>query len=158
MANIDTELQTIATAIYGRDMRGAIHDSIAKVNNDIGGMISKGITFTSSGGDFGGTGLIEKTGSIVTFQFNLHITTGFGGETKTLFTVPAAYKPNDNANTRMFPIWPCPYDDSGQSDAPYITLEKDGSDWVFKVYHLDNGWVSDFYCSGVYSVATPAST
>lgn len=34
MANIDTELQTIATAIYGRDMRGAIHDAIEKVNDE----------------------------------------------------------------------------------------------------------------------------
>jgi hypothetical protein len=36
MANIDTELQTIATAIYGRDMRSAIHDAIEKVNTESG--------------------------------------------------------------------------------------------------------------------------
>ena len=35
MANIDTELQTISEAIYGRDMRSAIHDAIEKVNDDI---------------------------------------------------------------------------------------------------------------------------
>lgn len=34
MANIDTELQTIATAIYGRDMRSAIHDAIETVNDE----------------------------------------------------------------------------------------------------------------------------
>ena len=34
MANIDTELQTIATAIYGRDMRSAIHDAIDAVNDE----------------------------------------------------------------------------------------------------------------------------
>ena len=36
MANIDTELQTIATAIYGKDMRSAIHDAIQKVNTESG--------------------------------------------------------------------------------------------------------------------------
>lgn len=35
MANIDTELSTIATAVYGSEMRVAIHDAIDKVNNDI---------------------------------------------------------------------------------------------------------------------------
>jgi hypothetical protein len=34
MANIDTELSTIATAIYGKDMRTAIHDAIEKVNDE----------------------------------------------------------------------------------------------------------------------------
>lgn len=33
MANIDNELQTIATAVYGSEMRTAIHDAIEKVNN-----------------------------------------------------------------------------------------------------------------------------
>jgi hypothetical protein len=32
MADINTELQTIATAVYGSEMRGAIHDAIEKVN------------------------------------------------------------------------------------------------------------------------------
>ena len=35
MANISTWLQKIATAIYGKDMREAIHDSIEAVNNDL---------------------------------------------------------------------------------------------------------------------------
>ena len=34
MANIADELQTIATSVYGSEMRGAIHDAIDKVNND----------------------------------------------------------------------------------------------------------------------------
>lgn len=34
MANIATELNTIATATYGSDMREALHDSIKKVNED----------------------------------------------------------------------------------------------------------------------------
>lgn len=34
MANIDAELSTIATAIYGKDMRTAIHDAIEKVNDE----------------------------------------------------------------------------------------------------------------------------
>lgn len=34
MANIATLLQKIASAIYGKDMREAIHDSIEAVNND----------------------------------------------------------------------------------------------------------------------------
>jgi len=156
MANIDTELQTIATAIYGRDMRGAIHDGIAKVNNDIDGMVSSGMTYTN---DYcAGTVGFDKVGSIVIFQFSINILVSFGGATKTLFTVPDAYKPNDNTDAKMFPIWPCPYDDSGQSDAPFISIEKDGSNWVFKVYNLDSGLVTHFYCNGVYSIATPAST
>lgn len=35
MANISTWLQKIATAIYGKDVRNAIHDSINAVNNDL---------------------------------------------------------------------------------------------------------------------------
>lgn len=35
MANIATLLQKIASAIYGKDMREAIHDSIEAVNNDL---------------------------------------------------------------------------------------------------------------------------
>lgn len=34
MANIDTELSTIATAVYGSEMRAAIHDAIEKVNDE----------------------------------------------------------------------------------------------------------------------------
>lgn len=36
MASIDTELQTIEEAVYGSDMRQAIHDAIYKVNNESG--------------------------------------------------------------------------------------------------------------------------
>ena len=36
MADITTELQTIAEAVYGSDMRQAIHDAIYKTNNESG--------------------------------------------------------------------------------------------------------------------------
>ena len=35
MANIDTLLTIIKTAVYGKDMRSAIHDSIKAVNDDV---------------------------------------------------------------------------------------------------------------------------
>lgn len=35
MANIATELGKIANSVYGREMRGAIHDAIEKVNDDV---------------------------------------------------------------------------------------------------------------------------
>src|SRR5690625_3336151 len=34
MANIDNELNQIKNAIYGRDVRGSIHDGIKKINNE----------------------------------------------------------------------------------------------------------------------------
>jgi hypothetical protein len=36
MADIADELNAISTSIYGREMRGAIHDAIKKVNDDVG--------------------------------------------------------------------------------------------------------------------------
>lgn len=35
MSDITEELQTIATAVYGRDMRSAIHDGLEKVSDDV---------------------------------------------------------------------------------------------------------------------------
>ena len=46
MANIDSELTVISTAIYGSDMRTAIHDAIEKVNN---GSLDRHITQTVTG-------------------------------------------------------------------------------------------------------------
>src|SRR5690625_3774252 len=34
MANIDNELNQIKNAVYGRDVRGSIHDGIEKINNE----------------------------------------------------------------------------------------------------------------------------
>ena len=35
MANIDTELNAIKTAIYGKDVRDSIHDAIEKINEEV---------------------------------------------------------------------------------------------------------------------------
>lgn len=50
MADITTELAQIASTVYGKDMRIAIHDAIEKVNNDISGTgLLKTITWTGTG-------------------------------------------------------------------------------------------------------------
>ena len=41
MANISSLLNTIKTAIYGRDMRSALHDSIEAVNDDVETRLSR---------------------------------------------------------------------------------------------------------------------
>lgn len=41
MADISKELSNIADAVYGKDMRSALHDSIQKVNNDVGNKVNK---------------------------------------------------------------------------------------------------------------------
>lgn len=46
MASIDAELNTIATSVYGSEMRSAIHDAIEKVNN---GSLDRHITQTVTG-------------------------------------------------------------------------------------------------------------
>ena len=55
MANISSLLNTIKNAIYGRDMRSALHDSIKAVNDDTetrlsrnGGTMTGGITMNSN--------------------------------------------------------------------------------------------------------------
>ncbi len=48
MANISTLLNTIKTAVYGRDMRNALHDSINAVNKDVETKEPKIIEGTSS--------------------------------------------------------------------------------------------------------------
>ena len=47
MADITTELQTIAEAVYGSDMRQAIHDAIYKTNNESGSNNSSITTISS---------------------------------------------------------------------------------------------------------------
>lgn len=47
MADITTELQTIAEAVYGSDMRQAIHDAIYKTNNESGNNNSSITTLSS---------------------------------------------------------------------------------------------------------------
>ena len=41
MADISKELSNIANAVYGKDMRSALHDSIQKVNTDVGNKVNK---------------------------------------------------------------------------------------------------------------------
>lgn len=49
MANISSLLSTIKNAIYGRDMRSALHDSIEAVNDDIETRVKKADLIDSSG-------------------------------------------------------------------------------------------------------------
>lgn len=84
MADITTELSQIASTVYGKDMRTAIHDAIEKVNNDISGTgLLKTITWTGTGST-ARTISFPKTPSII-----LAVMEGGGGaDTETISINP----------------------------------------------------------------------
>ena len=97
MANISSLLNTIKNAIYGRDMRGAIHDSIKAVNDDVETRFykSEGEALKAevvnkvdkidgkglSANDF--TDANKETLDYITFNQGEMIITGFGCKVKT---------------------------------------------------------------------------
>lgn len=153
MANIADELQTIATSIYGSEMRTAIHDAIEKVNDD-------SETATVSAGTYEGTGysvayLFEKTGNVVDFNLKVSIDTSFAQSKEKIMDLPTGFEFGYDAGTkRVFSMSPCPYDDSGTNESPYISIEKVSG--VYSVYIYNGsmlGWVGMFVTSGTYSMA-----
>ena len=163
MADITSELSTIATSIYGSEMRSAIHDAIEKVNNDTSpDLVTVSDTYEASGYtlDY----LFEKTGDVVNFNFKITINTTFGSGKVYFMTVPESFQPSTDPGTkRVFPVTPCPFDDSGTNPSPYITMEKCSGtarvlygDYAFFINNGDMlGWVSPIIAAGTYSVATP---
>ena len=153
MADITNELQTIATAVYGSEMRTAIHDAIEKVNDD-------SETATVSAGTYEGTRcsvtyLFEKTGSVVDFNLKVSISTTFPPTKEKIMDLPAGFEFGYDAGTkRVFPMSPCPYNDSGTNESPYISIEKVSG--VYSVYIYNGsmlGWIGMFVTSGTYSTA-----
>jgi hypothetical protein len=153
MADITNELQTIATAVYGSEMRTAIHDAIEKVNNDTTApTISAG---TYEGNICNVTYLFEKTGDIVDFNLNIAITTTPPTAKEKIMDIPEGFEFGYDAGTkRVFTLSPCPYDTSGTNEPPYITIEKVSGVYSVYIYNGNQfGWVSKFVTSGVYSTA-----
>jgi hypothetical protein len=153
MADITNELQTIATAVYGSEMRSAIHDAIEKVNNDTTApTISAG---TYEGNICNVTYLFEKTGDIVDFNLNIAITTTPPTAKEKIMDIPEGFEFGYDAGTkRVFTLSPCPYDTSGTNEPPYITIEKVSGVYSVYIYNGNQvGWVSNFVTSGVYSTA-----
>lgn len=153
MADIANELQTIATAVYGSEMRSAIHDAIEKVNDDATApTISAG---TYEGSICNVTYLFEKTRDIVDFNLNIAITTTPPTAKEKIMDIPEGFEFGYDAGTkRVFTLSPCPYDTSGTNEPPYITIEKVSGIYSVYIYNGNQvGWVSKFVTSGVYSTA-----
>ena len=163
MANIDTELTTISEAIYGRDMRGALHDAIQKVNNDVSTLVSE--TYTTSNDNFSIAAQFDKVGSVVTFHIDIHATTSFSSDDVALFTIPSNFIPamtDLGSHPRKFTIAPCPFDDSGTTPIPYVTIANSlFGGHQFKAINFSSanfGWITDVMVNGSYITAAPAST
>ena len=153
MADITNELQTIATAVYGSEMRTAIHDAIEKVNNDATApTISAG---TYEGSICNVTYLFGKTGDIVDFNLKIAITTTPPTAKEKIMDIPEGFEFGYDAGTkRVFALSPCPYDTSGTNEPPYITIEKVSGVYSVYIYNGNQfGWVSNFVTSGTYSTA-----
>ena len=153
MANIDNELQTIATAVYGSEMRAAIHDAIEKVNDDTATPTISTGTYEGSRGNV--DYFFEKTGNVVDFNLKVSISTSFPPSKEKIMDLPAGFEFGYDAGTkRVFPMSPCPYDDSGTNESPYISIEKVSG--VYSVYIYNGsmlGWIGMFVTSGTYSTA-----
>lgn len=153
MADIANELQTIATAVYGSEMRSAIHDAIEKVNEDATApTISAG---TYEGSICNVTYLFEKTGDIVDFNLKIEFTTAPPTAKEKIMDIPEGFEFGYDAGTkRVFALSPCPYDTSGTNESPYIAIEKVSGVYSVYIYNGNQvGWVSKFVTSGVYSTA-----
>ena len=153
MADIANELQTIATSVYGSEMRTAIHDAIEKVNNDTATpTISAG---TCEGSKCNVTYFFEKTGNVVDFNLKVSISTTFAQSKEKIMDIPEGFEFGYDAGTkRVFTLSPCPYDTSGTNEPPYITIEKVSGVYSVYIYNGNQfGWVSNFVTSGAYSTA-----
>lgn len=148
MADINTELHTIATSIYGSEMRSAIHDAIEAVNDD-----ASLIDITSSTtGTFGtqgtthffGTYAIVKRLGVATLNIDIGIdyTVAYTRPSGTiidntgflLFTLPDIYKlgsADGSCKIGLFPI----ADDRTNNDVPYIQINYATGD--VRIYY---GW------------------
>lgn len=133
MANIDTELQTIATSVYGSEMRGAIHDAIEKVNDDVDDLSPAytlhGTFGTQGTTHFFGTYDIIKRFGIATINIDIGIdyTVPYVRPSGTivdntgllLFTLPLSFNVVVNSGKiGMYPI----ADDRYNNDIPYLSI------------------------------------
>lgn len=171
MANIDTELQTISEAIYGRDMRSAIHDAIEKVNIEststaaaIGSVMETSYTTGTIGdgwSDFTGSYTLEKVGNLVTFSIDIHVQDSRSGfnppdSGTELFTLPNGFKPDTSYPDMKYAINPCITNSSGYF--PYLTISTWGGQvFIYNMYSEVIGTQTDFVVSGTYSVASVPS-
>lgn len=163
MANITEELQTIATAVYGSEMRTAIHDAIEKVNEyGTGYTDSAEVTFGTAGETpFTGYIRLAKFGGVISIaEFTLvpmfdvpYVrpegtiidTTGI-----TLFTLPEGFGPGDVCDYKFY-ITPNA-SDAHNGDRPYIELKN--TDPVVKLYYGWNDVLTDdwpaYHTTGTY--------
>ena len=159
MADITEELQTIATAVYGSEMRSAIHDAIEKVNDGSETMIESAGNISNS--YVSGTYVMQKTGNIVTFQFTCTINTTFVHDQDVIFEIPSGFAPANEETNRIFPIFPSPYDSNGMTHYPFVSLEKSDGAYKFIANYMTGsvvGYLNAFSVSGTYSIAPLATT
>lgn len=170
MANINTELQTIATAVYGSEMRAAIHDAIEKVNGEIatlGGDVKCTVYSGSISSGALGEYTFEKTGSIVSFELSFSIPDPpqSGAYFTIPITLPSAFKPKySGSHTKLFPIVPCPVNTNGEY--PYLSMVSNASENTleFRVYDARSSVIGSlpssvlFTSTGVYTTAEENAT
>lgn len=148
MADIDTELQTIATSIYGSEMRGAIHDAIEAVNDDVN-LIDRAVSETGTFGTQGSThfygtyNLVKRAGvAMLNVDIAIDYTVPYTRPSGTiidntgalLFTLPTAYRlalANCSCKIGLYPV----ADDRYQNDMPYIKIDYSTGD--VRLYY---GW------------------
>jgi len=157
MADIANELQTIATAIYGSEMRTAIHDAIEKVNNDTTSLII---------GDYSNSGFTPNTeyayeikayynGMLATVTVSIQKANGRTGYDPdvpdtgiVLATLPSDLIPSNCAAKAMFPGY---FPD--QLDVPYVSItDSDNELKIFNAYDEILGDQNTFIVNLVYFV------
>lgn len=163
MANITDELQTIATSVYGSEMRTAIHDAIDKVNDYGTGYVDMvSIQIGEAGvSQFFGSIDITVSGDVATIRdFSLRanpdnpyvrpsgtIIDTVGLE---LFTLPTDFAPGDIGDTKFYLF---PNGDGYNGDIAYLKFE--GTNPVVKLYY---GWNdvldsdTEYHAQGTYFV------
>lgn len=158
MANIADELQTIATSVYGSEMRTAIHDAIDKVNDDTTSLIISDYSTSGTTANTEYAYAVEAYYNGMLAIVNVHISkangrTGYDPDVPdtgiTLCTLPADLIPS-NCNARA--MLPGLFDNL--FDVPYI--EVTDSDNALKLYYgFDEvlGDQNDFIVNLVYFVA-----
>lgn len=110
MANIDNELQTIATAVYGSEMRSAIHDAIEKVNDDIPSptISTEIVTASTANNEYTTYANFFKKGGTVICEFNIVVMQGRSGYDPSvtdngivLLTLPSGFIPAHNIHATL---------------------------------------------------------
>lgn len=166
MANIDTELSTIATAVYGSEMRAAIHDAIEKVNNE--GTAPSSITRrTIEFGELGvtpffGSCTFETNGSVVIFRMTIQPNpsnpyvrpsgTVIDNTGYTLFEIPSEFRPSQtlltapSIETHVYPF----ATDAHGGDVPYVDVYNN----ELRLYYGWNDVMTEeypsYYANGMY--------